>query len=139
LADKQLKRAVLHELIEWQVGDLVTRVGARLATGDVNSTADVRRADWLVEASPELVELKRDLERFLRERVYRHPDVLRVRGQAQAMLHEMFTGYVARSELLPASFAGRIERVGLKRSVGDYLAGMTDRYAQQEFRRLFAG
>ena len=137
LAGKVLKRAVLHELIDWQVSDLVTRVGARLAAGDLASTFDVRRAAYLVETSPELIELKRELEAFLRDRVYRHPDVLRVRLDAQAMLREMFAGYVARPELLPASFSGRIERVGLRRSVSDYLAGMTDRYAQQEYRRLF--
>jgi dGTPase len=138
LADKVLKRAVLHELIDWQVSDLVTRVGARLAASDLATTFEVRRSAYLVEASPELIELKRGLESFLRDRVYRHPDVLRVRLDAQAMLREMFAGYVTRPELLPASFSGRIERVGLRRSVSDYLAGMTDRYAQQEYRRLFA-
>ncbi|HUY31550.1 MAG TPA: deoxyguanosinetriphosphate triphosphohydrolase [Pirellulales bacterium] len=137
LSEKELKRAVLHELIDWQAGDLVARVGARLAEGDLASADDARRAAWLVEASPALVELKRELEVFLRDRVYRHPNVLRVRRDAQAMLHEMFAGYALRPDLLPASFAGRVEKVGLRRSVGDYLAGMTDRYAQQEYRRLF--
>jgi dGTPase len=138
LADKELKRAVLHELIDWQVSDLVARASARLAAGDLASTDDVRRAAYVVEASPEAVELKHELEGFLSERVYRHPEVLRVRREAQAMLHEMFAGYVERPELLAASFAARIKSVGLRRSVGDYLAGMTDRYAQQEYRRLFA-
>jgi dGTPase len=49
----------------------------------------------------------------------------------------MFAGYVARPELLPKSFLARAEQTGLRRSVGDYLAGMTDRYAQQEHARLF--
>ncbi|HEV3021739.1 MAG TPA: deoxyguanosinetriphosphate triphosphohydrolase [Pirellulales bacterium] len=138
LTGKELKRAVLHELIDWQVSDLVGRLSARLAAGGLASADDVRRVEYLVEASPELAGLKHELEGFLSDRVYRHPDVLRVRREAQAMLREMFAGYVARPELLPASFAGRVERVGLRRSVGDYLAGMTDRYAQQEYRRLFA-
>ena len=54
------------------------------------------------------------------------------------MLAEMFAGYEARSDLLPSSFQQRAGRVGLRRSVGDYLAGMTDRFAQQEYGRLFA-
>jgi dGTPase len=83
--------------------------------------------------------LKRHLERFLYERVYRHPEVLRLRAKAQAMLAEMFAGYVARPDLLPKSFQQRAQNAGLPRSVADYLAGMTDRYAQQEYRRLFAG
>jgi dGTPase len=103
----------------------------------LNSAADVRAAPYLAEVSPELAKLKRQLEKFLYDRVYRHPDVLRLRSRAQAMLREMFAGYVARPELLPKSFLARAEQTGLRRSVGDYLAGMTDRYAQQEHARLF--
>lgn len=139
LTGKELKRAVLHELIDWQVGDLVARVGRRLADSGLRSAAEVRQADYLVVASPELAELKRELEQFLHQRVYRHPDVMRLRVQAQAMLRAMFAGYTARPDLLPPGFASRVEHVGLARTVGDYLAGMTDRYAQQEYRRLFTG
>ncbi|HUY88769.1 MAG TPA: deoxyguanosinetriphosphate triphosphohydrolase [Pirellulales bacterium] len=138
LDDKQLKRAVLHELIDWQVGDLVDRASRRLAAGDLHSAAEVRQAGYVVGVHPELAELKRQLEQFLYDRVYRHPDVLRLRWQAQAMLAEMFAGYVARPELLPVGFQERAARIGLGRSVGDYLAGMTDRFAQQEYGRLFA-
>lgn len=138
LGDKELKRAVLHELIDWQVGDLVERAARRLSAGDLQSVADVRRAESIIGVNPELAELKRQLEKFLYDRVYRHPEVLRLRSQAQTMLAEMFAGYVARSELLPTSFQQRAGRVGLRRSVGDYLAGMTDRFAQQEYGRLFA-
>jgi dGTPase len=139
LAAKELKRAVLHELIDWQVGDLVDRAERRLAAGDLNSVSDVRAAPTVVGVNPELAELKRQLEQFLYDRVYRHPEILRLRAKAQAMLGEMFSGYVARPELLPMSFQRRIEQAGLARSVADYLAGMTDRYAQQEYDRLFAG
>ena len=138
LGDKELKRAVLHELIDWQVGDLVERAFRRLSVGDLQSAADVRKAESIVGVNPELSELKRQLEKFLYDRVYRHPEVLRLRSQAQAMLAEMFAGYVARSDLLPTSFQQRAGRVGLRRSVGDYLAGMTDRFAQQEYGRLFS-
>ena len=139
LAEEELKRAVLHELIDWQVGDLIDRAGRRLAAGDLNSVSEVRAAETVVGVNPELAELKRHLEQFLYERVYRHPEVLRLRAKAQSMLAEMFVGYVARPELLPKSFQQRAQNVGLPRSVADYLAGMTDRYAQQEYSRLFAG
>ena len=139
LTCKPLKRAVLHELIDWQISDLIDRAGRRLAIESVDSVEAVRGCGHLfIEASSELAELKHELEKFLYERVYRHPQVLQVRGEAQAMLREMFAGYVARPELLPSGFAGRVEQAGLRRTVADYLAGMTDRYAQQEYRRLFA-
>ena len=54
------------------------------------------------------------------------------------MLSTMFAGYLAHHELLPPGYQARAAQVGWPRTVGDYLAGMTDRYAQQEHQRLFA-
>ena len=139
LSDDRLKRAVLHELIDWQVSELIECAGERLAGDGVASVADVRRSGRaLIDVGPELAELKRQVEAFLFQQVYCHPQVLRFRDAAQSMLGEMFAGYVARPDLLPRHFLARIDQVGLRRSVADYLAGMTDRYAQQEYQRLFA-
>jgi len=138
LTDEELKRAVLHELIDWQVGDLIERATARLAQWHIESVVAVRRAEPIIVAGSELAEQKSELERFLYARVYRHPDVLRLRSEAQRYLREMFAGYQARPELMPLSFRDRVPQAGLKRTVGDYLAGMTDRYAQQEYRKWFA-
>jgi dGTPase len=79
------------------------------------------------------------LEEFLQRRVYRHPELLALRDRAQQMLREMFAGYLAHRELMPAGFRARATEVGWPRTVGDYVAGMTDRYAQQEHARLFGG
>lgn len=139
LESGELRRAVLHELIDWQVGDLLAGASGRLAEGTINSPQAVRQGEMIIVASGELAEQKNDLESFLRERVYRHPDVLSHRREAQACLEAMFTGYLARPELLPESFRRRAAQAGMRRSVGDYLAGMTDRFAQREFGRLFRG
>jgi dGTPase len=138
LEGPELKRALLHELIDWQAGDLLVRSSRRIVELDLQSVADVRAAGPIVTADPELHLQKVELERFLREHVYRHPQLLELRRQAQAQLRAMFAGYLARPELLPPRFQNRIAAEGLPRSVADYLAGMTDRYAQQEYRRLFA-
>lgn len=135
----ELRRAVLHELIDWQVSDVLERASRRLAEGDIDSPAAVRQTEIVIAVSSELAEQKADLERFLRQRVYRHPDVLTHRRQAQSMLETMFAGYQADPQLLPRRFQDRAQRVGLARTVGDYLAGMTDRYARREFERLFRG
>jgi dGTPase len=90
-------------------------------------------------ASPELAEQKHQLEAFLRKRVYRHPAVLTHRLQAQAALRAMFDGYIGQPGLLPERFRQRLPLAGPRRTVADYLAGMTDRFAQREFARLFAG
>ncbi len=139
LAGIELRRAVLHELIDWQVSDLLERAGRRLAEGDIDSPAAVRQTEIVVAVSAELAEQKQNLEGFLRQRVYRHPDVLTHRRQAQEMLEAMFGGYCDNPQLLPQRFQMRAPAVGLERTVGDYLAGMTDRYARREFERLFRG
>ncbi len=131
-------RAILHELIDWQVSDLLSLSTLRLADGQIDSTEAVRRAPYLIAASEELAGQKAELERFLYERVYRHPQVLRHRIEAQSFLRAMFDGYVQQPELLPESFRARMAANGLPRTVGDYLAGMTDRFAQREYFRLFA-
>ena len=135
----ELKRAVLHELIDWQVGDLLTQSWFRIEQFGVNSVADVRRAGLIVTANAELAEKKVELERFLHQRVYRHPQVLLQRDLAQSELRELFAGYSTRPEFMPERFRRRIAEHGLARTVADYLAGMTDRFARHEYARLFAG
>lgn len=136
--DVALRRAVVHELIDVQVGDLLDHTAARLAEHGIESAAAARTAPWIVEPSPELAHQKIELEQFLHQRVYRHPRLMNLRTRGQQVLREMFAGYLARPELLPPSFQSRAAEVGWPRSVGDYIAGMTDRYAQQEHGRLFA-
>ncbi|HEX7379885.1 MAG TPA: deoxyguanosinetriphosphate triphosphohydrolase [Pirellulales bacterium] len=139
LTGDHLQRAVLHELIDWQVSELVESATARLTAAGIHSVADVRgfRGN-VIEVGSDLAELKRELEAFLFQRVYCHPQVMRLRERAQEMLREMFLGYLAQPELMPPRFVSRGERVGTRRAVADYLAGMTDRFAQQEYTRLFA-
>ena len=139
LESGELRRAVLHELIDWQVGDLLARASQRLDDAAIDSPQKAREAELLIVASGDLAAQKRELESFLRERVYRHPSVLAHRDSAQTALAAMFAGYGANTELLPARFRQRIAVTGLSRTVGDYLAGMTDRFAGREFERLFGG
>ncbi|HKD38563.1 MAG TPA: deoxyguanosinetriphosphate triphosphohydrolase [Pirellulales bacterium] len=138
LAGGDLRRAVLHELIDWQVTDLLAESRARIERFEINGVEAVRRGPRIIGHSQELAELKAELETTLHHRVYRHPQVLQMRGQAQSRLEEMFAGYLHRPELLPEAFFARATDFGLPRTVGDYLAGMTDRFALREHARLFA-
>ncbi|MFO0896147.1 MAG: deoxyguanosinetriphosphate triphosphohydrolase [Pirellulales bacterium] len=139
LDDQELRRAVLHELIDWQVGDLVAESRRRLAAAGVQSFAAVRAAAPIAGPSVALAEPKAELERFLYRRVYRHPRVLRMRARAQASLREMFDGFCRNPHRLPPRFQARLEAWGLERTVADYLAGMTDRFARRAYVKQFAG
>jgi dGTPase len=132
------RRATVHELVDWQVSDLLAETSRRIAEHAIDSVDAVRRAPPLAVSTEALGQMQRELEKFLYDRVYRHPRLLEVRDRAQAKLRQMFEGFLARPELLPENFRARIDRHGLPRTVGDYLAGMTDRFAEQEHLRLFA-
>lgn len=132
----ELRRAVLHELIDWQVGDLLEQTAAKLAAGHIASSDAVRKVEVVVVPSQELREQKRELEQFLHQHVYRHEAVLAHRQRAQQFLRQMFDYFVHDPGHLPKSFLDRTEAIGVRRSVGDYLAGMTDRYLEREYARL---
>ena len=113
--------------------------------------------DALVGFSEELRVQKADLERFLQERVYRHHRVLRMAAKGQSFLRKLFEEFFRSPELLPEHHLLRWRRApehllrraralippdqarddSLKRVIGDYLAGMTDRFAEQEYLHLF--
>ncbi len=133
-----LRKAIVHELIDFQVSAVVRICGRRLAAAGFSDAQEARRSDFVMGPGPELTEQKTQLEEFLYRRVYRHPDLVSVRGKAQAQLREMFEGYIEKPELLPRKFQTRSSEVGIRSVVGDYLAGMTDRYCMQQYRRHFS-
>jgi dGTPase len=147
LADDPLRFAVVRELIDWQVTDLVARTRQNLEAAHVRTLADVRRTtEPLVEHSPAVRPLKAELQAFLMERVYRHPRVLRLSTKGRRFLTGMYAEFVRVPELLPTRHLKRVRALvtagtspaaAAGRVAGDYLAGMTDRFAQQEYVRLF--
>jgi dGTPase len=132
-----LRKAVVHELIDRQVQDVLRVSGARLAQCQGMTSEEVRQLDFRIRPGEELAALKRELERFLYERVYRHPKLIAMRSEAQSKLQQAFQGYLENPELLPPHHFRRVERVGVPRAVGDYLAGMTDRFFETIFDRHF--
>ena len=132
------RTGVVRHLIDWQVRDLVARSLENLKRERIRGVEDVRHcAGLLVECSPELCPLKAELERFLHESVYRHFRVMRMKHQGRRIIRALFEEFSHHPELLPDRFTRRRKDAPLERVVGDYLAGMTDRFAQQEFLRLF--
>jgi dGTPase len=148
LAGPELRHAVLHEMVDIQVGDLLARTRDTLAREGIDSVAKVRAAGHgpagrpgrrLVSHAPDLAERKRELERFLFDRVYRSARVLAVRTPAQGRLARLFEWYCDHPDALPAGFQRRAATCGTRRSVADYIAGMTDRYLELEHDRRLGG
>jgi len=132
---EQLRRAVIHKLIETLVSDLINTTLHRLEDAAIGSPRDIAvHCETLVKPSAEFQEQKSELEAFLFERVYRHPTVLAERATASAALQEMFRRFTDQPERLPPASQGSLERDGVIRAVCDFLAGMTDRHALEEHR-----
>ena len=158
LSGNPFRTAVVRELLAWQVTDLLDDTIRRIRENQIRTLDDVRAVTVpLVGQSQNVQRMKSELERFLRARVYCHHRVLRMTANGKRILKALFAEYVAAPELLPERhlrrWAGSGRVVGppagpvlpgrqlvpeLERVVGDYLAGMTDRFAQQEYRRLFS-
>ena len=130
-------RRVLYETIRRMLSDQVydvidtTRLG--IANSGVTTLAEARQAGPLVAFSAEMKSRSSELKKFLFVHLYRHPQVMHTTGQAQQVVHELFAAYVAQPSEMTADFATNTD---LYRSVADYIAGMTDRFALREHERL---
>jgi dGTPase len=135
IGDKLLRKALVHELIDFQVSDLLAATSQRLAEAAPASAGEARAAGPLVAPGPGLAAEKRELERFLSERVYRHPRLLALRADAHLRLRQLFEDLVLGRANLPPTFQRRVDSVGVRRAAAEYLAGMTERYFEQQFAR----
>jgi dGTPase len=138
IGPEQLQPTVVRDLIDWQVTDLLEHTRRRLHQERIETVADVRLADsFLVGFSPQVHAFKAGLEEFLQQRVYRHSRVVRMAAKGQRILRRLFEEFCRIPEQLPQRYARRVRAGQPERVVCDYLAGMTDRYAQDEYLRLF--
>ncbi len=133
-----IRRPVLNAVVDRMVADCARATSAeleRIAAGDVD---DVRaHSQSVVTFSETEFTNLRELEGFLAERVYRHYRLVRMDAKARRFIEQIFAAYVQDPAMLPPRFARRLDAHGVKRVVCDYIAGMTDRYCQDEYQRLF--
>jgi dGTPase len=131
----------VRRMIGAMVNDVMAETQARAASSGVQSADEVRRLDHaLVAFSVDMAEDLARLREFLHARMYRHWRVNRSRSQARRILAEMFQLFMREPDVLPSEWFARSQNrdeAGLARLVCDYIAGMTDRFAIEEHRKLF--
>jgi dGTPase len=144
--DRRLRRYhIVRLLIGWQVTDLINNASRRIGELGIETLADVRASDELpMRFSPEFGAKIAALKNFLFQNMYRHYRVSRMAAKGERILHGLFDVYVEDVRQLPPKFRSRIEQAGesdsarhVRQVVCDYVAGMTDRYAMLEYRKLF--
>jgi dGTPase len=131
----------IRRMIDRMVGDLLAETERRATAHTLDSSDAVRALDRpLVAFSDEMLGHFRALRAFLRQRMYRHYRVNRSMAKARRMLGELYDALAGEPSTLPPEWQSQTDGAGTPRTrrvVADYIAGMTDRYALLEHRRLF--
>ncbi len=140
-ASLQIRRyQAVRLVIDRLVTDLRDTLLARLGELRIESVADVRRVKpRLVEYSAEMTERNRELKTFLYDRLYTHFRVTRMTQKADRIMSALFEVYMQEPKQLPPHVLARAREDGetTARAIADYIAGMTDRFALQEYKKLF--
>ena len=145
LTGRRLVHETTRRMINELVVDLVETSQERLKTAAPKTIDEVRSQDGpLIGFSDKMREQSLELKRFLREKLYRHYRVHRMTKKADLIIHDLFDGFMHDIRLLPPEQQATADRYqheqgdpGRARAVADYIAGMTDRYAIMEHRRIF--
>jgi dGTPase len=139
LQDERLvQHQIIRDIIDRCSRDLIDTTRAAIAAAGVDSVEGVRKAGRrLVGHSPVMAGHVRELKEFLLKNMYRHYRVVRMGDKAGRILRDLFESFVAEPLQLAPRFQERIAIDGVHRVVCDYIAGMTDRFALDEHRKLF--
>ena len=143
LDDDRRGAELVRELISYLIGAVVSEARRRLDIARPGSAADVRNyGDSLIAFSAPAALAEAEIKAFLKHRMYRHPRVMRVMGDAETVLFDLFARYQKTSgdlpvEWLPPDGATTETETERARRIGNFIAGMTDRFALTEHQRLF--
>jgi len=132
------RHRLIRRLLGILIDDVLTETARRIGkVAPVSSRELQLLQENVVAATPEMAEMLSELKRFLLDRLYRHPRVMRMQIKAERIITAIFQAYVAEPRQLPYWEQDKIGDRDLHRVVCDYIAGMTDRYALQEYAKLF--
>jgi dGTPase len=138
--DSPLRRRAIRRLIGLEITDAIATTHANLSTIDAKSPADIRAAGHNAAAfSPDTLALNRELKVYLLNSFYRHPRLMRMSGKANRLVSALFNSYLEDPLQLPQEIQERISlgNDSPQRIICDYIAGMTDRFAISEYKKLF--
>jgi dGTPase len=132
------RHRVIRRLVGKEVSDVINTTAQHLEEHNIKHVEDIRQAPYkLVKRSDEVHRLDRQLKNFLFDNLYEHWRVMRMDRKAKRFITELFQAYVGSPIILPKETQIQIESRGLHRTICDYIAGMTDRFALQEYSKLF--
>jgi len=132
------RHRMIRQLVGIMVTDMVEATDRRLHDSKAKSALDLQKLKQnVIGYSEEMQRRNRELKDFLYKKLYRHYRVTRMQVKAERLITDIFNLYCAEPMMLPDTTQVNIEKHGLERTICDYIAGMTDRYAIEEYQRLF--
>jgi dGTPase len=135
---RRVRTVALRGLINVLVTDLIETTAETVHVAGVVTVDDVRSAGRLLAGlSPGLAAQNLELKTYLRTHLYQHHRIERMKDKASRVLHALCERYLENPRLLPDDARRRPDVEGIHRAIADYVAGMTDRYASEEYQRLF--
>lgn len=138
LSDKIRNHQIIRRLIDTQIEDLLSVSEKNIKTIGIQNVSDVRKHKKRVVAFSENMQNKRkELRVFLINNLYKNFRVIRMSDKARRFITDLFKVYLEKPEQLPPSDHKKISKEGIHRAICDYIAGMTDRYALDEYKKLF--
>lgn len=136
--DDLARHRMIRNLIDMEVSDLIHATDQRLRESGVRSVLELQRLPYnAVGFSEEMYRRNRELKDFLYNNLYRHHRVVRMAVKAERIIMDLFRAYVQEPAILPNHVQEWIRERGLERTICDYIAGMTDRFAVEEYQKLF--
>jgi dGTPase len=135
LQGRRLLSEVIRRLLSAQVFDVIDQTRKRIAEHGIQTEEAVRQAPALVSFSPELAKEVQQVKSWLFKHLYRHAQVIAKMDEAQSIVRELFASYLTHPGQLPKAYA---QQSDLPRAIADYIAGMTDRFAEMKWRELQA-
>src|SRR3990170_917921 len=136
--DELTRHRLIRRLIGMEVTDLIHATHQRLLESQVKSVEELQRLAYnVIGYSEDMHRRNRELKDFLYAHLYRHHRVVRMAMKAERIIGELFFAYQREPEMLPHHIQEDIGTRGLERIICDYIAGMTDRFAVDEYNKLF--
>ncbi|NLY65769.1 MAG: deoxyguanosinetriphosphate triphosphohydrolase [Alcaligenaceae bacterium] len=136
ISKKRLISETIRRIINTLIVDLAQTTAGKIKTFDIKTLKDVYNAPMLAAFSEPVRQQADELKKFLMENLYRHYKVMRMSGKARRIVYELYNAFLDDPRLLPKDYRADSE-LQQARSIADYIAGMTDRYAIKEHKRLF--
>ena len=136
--DELTRHRLIRRLINIEVTDLVQSSDRMIRRSNIRSVEDLQKLPYnVVGFSEDMHRRNRELKDFLFENLYNHYRVVRMAVKAERIIKSLYEAFTNEPTILPENFQDDIDKIGIEKTVCFYIAGMTDRYAINEYQKLF--